>query len=498
MMVLNIFLIVFLANATENLSNKLLNIVNKMKLNKQYDEFDILKTYEIDYISYNDTNLDIDKIELNNNVTQTEIIISNYEDTIDECIEMLYNNKNVKQGHRILIYDKNQYNFDNYKRLIDNLKEYNLQNKLQKNTIYYETFAEKNSLIYDCIFNDIQDINYLKNNRPYFYYLFYQCNGIYYFFNINIRELEPQIIFKKHLENHFRVKNYDVRLLTYFLNHSDFYDFNEIYGIPQFMKKETLEKNDIDKPELIDSFSLHYEEDVIIYKHQSNTTVFLHTKEIKKNTNDASKKIVISKIQFEDLKRLVLFMDTNRKNVDEINMLYKIIIKNYPIEKIFENIYRNKDTAIYIFVNEFRASSLLMSKDEFNILVSNTNVFDKTIISISGMKKDIEKKVKNFIQFITYENNYSTYMIKIIIILAFEQIINENKIALDIFKTIKNIVNIINENNKKNLYKENIDLVYIFDEILRYKETITQSVQDTWEDIFNEFLAFEVKKEKNN
>ncbi|WUR03212.1 uncharacterized protein VNE69_04041 [Vairimorpha necatrix] len=490
MITVNIFLAILFTRATENLQKTLNNIVAIKKDKKQYSTYDINKYYEVDYIIY-DIKSNHDQIDIINDGAKTTIITDHYEYVFEKCKEMLFHKRNSTKSPRILIFDKNYCNSKKYKRVIDNLQRYNLQNKLKENSFYYEVIAERDSLIYDCVIDNISELNFIKSDRPFYYYLCYQNQGIYYFFNINILDFKPQKIFTKHLKNQFLLKKYDKRFLFPIVVFFDFLDLNEIYGIPQYIRKETYYDGFLDASIHEDNFStFHYIEDAVIHIHKENVTLFSYRKEIENFTDITIKKIIMEESSFMDLKRLVIFSNTNQRNMDEINVLFKIIKNNFPIIRILKNIFRHKDSAVHIFLKEILISCNLINNNEWELLMKNIDLLGSNMAS-PRMKKNFKLFIAKFINYIS-SKNIITYTVKICIIMEFEEIINVESYIPDIFITLKNFLNSIYAKGNK----EKIDLITIFEEMLKYKEIISKSVHNTWDDIFDEFTAFE-KKEKN-
>ncbi|WUR04378.1 uncharacterized protein VNE69_08133 [Vairimorpha necatrix] len=486
MIALKIFYYFYLVQSTKYFV-KLNIVLNEQIKKKQYYTFDTTKGIYNDILMYEDVMSYISST----NKTKDENIMR----AIEKIKSELFDKDNIDDLNNVLIYEK--HDNDDYNKIIDGLIEYNYKVKNKENVFSYDIIVEKDSPTYKFIFDNnitAENVKFPKLSRPFLYNFVFKLDTIFYFTGINLKDLGIEEIFNVHLEKQFAYKNYNDRFLNLTLQNFNFFELNEVYGFKQYENTGIHEKRDLNDLDLkYHDFVILPSENIIKYKNTTKTIVFSYNKEFLNIYDDTKKNIVIDEVIYGDLLRLVKFYQKNQSNKNEINLLIRYISKNYPLKSLIESIYANKYTATYIFFEEIRTISKVLSRTDLNYIINNIDILKKASSCISGLHTKSNQIADNFIDFILYEDNNINYMIKICLIIEFEKHINNKNLDLRIFKTIKNISKLFESTNK-----DEVDIVLLFEELLNKKDVICEAIKSTWNDIFKAFLYLKNKKEEIN
>ncbi|WUR03280.1 uncharacterized protein VNE69_04106 [Vairimorpha necatrix] len=239
------------------------------------------------------------------------------------------------------------------------------------------------------------------------------------------------------------------------------------------------------------TFIIDSEKATIKYANNKNTIIFSQNLESIDSYDVTIKKRVLNRKIFNDFKRLVNFINKNKNNINEVNLFMRYIERNYSLIKIMKSIYENADSAIHICFEVICTSSNLIRKGEMDILKNDISILDKAILFIQGM--NIDQNLNNIINYITSMDNDITFMIKVCLMMEFENHVNNHYINEKLYKFLHDISRSINASDENK-----IDLVLLFEEIVKYQEMLSSSVSDTWENISMAFLKLKEKIEKLN
>ncbi|WUR03279.1 uncharacterized protein VNE69_04106 [Vairimorpha necatrix] len=491
------FSFILLVKATGYLNYKLETVVKNQLTSENFFTYDSMNSeYEKHYIDICAIESEISSTHKSSKKIFSFLMSDQFDKIIEICIEKYFKQKKINQKYNVLVFTINT--SKNHRIIIKKLKEYNLEIKNDENTFFYDAIIEDNSPIDNFISHIIENpncVNYvakLKTTCPLVYYFVYEINTIYHFVEINILDLEFEKDFIAHLKYKNLKRKDKGRFLTHILKIFDFFDLNEIYANSQYPRKVISKKHNFSDMDLKNhTFIIDSEKATIKYANNKNTIIFSQNLESIDSYDVTIKKRVLNRKIFNDFKRLVNFINKNKNNINEVNLFMRYIERNYSLIKIMKSIYENADSAIHICFEVICTSSNLIRKGEMDILKNDISILDKAILFIQGM--NIDQNLNNIINYITSMDNDITFMIKVCLMMEFENHVNNHYINEKLYKFLHDISRSINASDENK-----IDLVLLFEEIVKYQEMLSSSVSDTWENISMAFLKLKEKIEKLN
>ncbi|WUR03689.1 uncharacterized protein VNE69_06013 [Vairimorpha necatrix] len=423
MRIANTFLVILIIKSAEQQCHELNNYIKTKTTKKQFMKYDLGKKYEIDYLKYDNDKLLIHK----NNKSIYKIKSYDFVKAFEEVQKILLNNETSIKSPKILVYAKNANNSTGYNNIIIGIKNYNTKDDKWN----YDMVIEENSGIYNYIFSYKFDdeISCIKNDYiPFLYTFINSVDGIYYFYEIDITEIDLQKLFEVHVERYCTGDKYQKVILLQMLKLFDFVTLSEVYDITKFQNYKVtseVEKLIDEQDENYTFFEINNQYGSIICKHEENAKIFCYRKNLYKNEKN-NQEIFISRPKFAKMKRIVMLMNTKQIKNSEINLIYKLIENNDLTIRILKSIFLNKTSAVHFLFEELLKSSDLLSKMGLKVLTKSTNAFENYIMIVTGQKKQFMEDGTAFIKYLNNEHNNTSYMIKICLIMELEKIIGEN------------------------------------------------------------------------
>ncbi|WUR03575.1 uncharacterized protein VNE69_05164 [Vairimorpha necatrix] len=493
--------VLFFTRECQHVYNKLNTaIINKID-EGDYCTINLEKRYMIVYLSEDylssGTELDI-KIKIYNSNNELKChtikIKQGYKEPKDLFHEIEDNilNAHIKYNpnHIILIYSKEKFRSSEiFKKIIMLLKEAN--NKIKENFFkpdFYYTYIIRSDFLWGRMFEKIRDFSIDGNDEPIKIPVIYvrrkdkdvkrrinlciRAEKIFYFFEINLQELDPEKLVSLFEWKSSYVNNPEKKIGTYFYDLHKLVYVSEIDTRPSCFwictsKKITMAKT---------KFKIFMLKDKIKFKQKAGDFIY----SLNTNSNVNSTTMIIKNEIFTEFKEIfkeISVIENEDIIVKSIGMLYKVMEKGNKLLFLLGRILSRPGAALNIIFAHFLLHHGIIDGNELNKIIGKDEQaeFNKT-----QLLEKILKHTPNF------------YSIKFCLLLEFERYINENDVKHDkIFSTFIKIWDLIRlkEQNQskssidpyKKLGKDNIYVTKLYYEVLGWHNIdIKEFKYDVW------------------
>ncbi|WUR02746.1 uncharacterized protein VNE69_02265 [Vairimorpha necatrix] len=499
MICLKFFSLFFLTQASQFIYNIIGEIVLEKIEKREFEIFNLKKNYCKMFIKFSfDTDCltqqIYDKSVKNNGNEKIRLsLATNTDDEINKIFKKSIFSNGYK-GHKkmILVYNKDESN-----RMIEIIKKINSERAKQSkpNVFCFENIIEKEYLEENyksetyLSREEAESKHYkkvfdIKKDNEFFLRLTIRRKAVLYYFDINVKEITnkylqklnqsdnniTKIISDNGLNENILDMIYEEKLvyntmivLIAFLQVS--YDDESVSNILYLYKlTEVTNIKACNMSKLIFCTLDHVECKSINFSATINKNEIIFQNQNVYDIRD-------SKEFADDFKKICkIFYEINLTDFEEIEMFYQLLKTNNKVEMLVDKLFTKKGYALNIF--------FIHLCESFGIKQKNRNT--KTIMKIFET---------NCIEF--------DYMMKILIFIKAEELINENKELNDpILKQLKDIGNIFNKKCRSNLFFKNnenlyINLLKIFGRIISFKADIKRFNKFIWTGIIKTMSLFE-------
>ncbi|WUR03210.1 uncharacterized protein VNE69_04039 [Vairimorpha necatrix] len=395
--------------------------------------------------------------------------------------KMLHECNTYLPDYIILLYSKMDYEINpTYKLIINQIKNLNgprTQTSI-RNTIHYDHIVEE-SIHYAIMFSkikkhsikklgDLETLDsapmFIKKNNNVFICFFINLEHIYYFFEIDIRELNLKNIFNS---ANFRTshKNKTDKQISNLFRHIYKYAYMDKIRTSSFifLLRERIDDIELNNGGLkirINKSDVNFIQDSICYTYYSRNMGYILKSDVRITTKCFT--------EFEMLFDKIFSINDNNELISGVDMFYRLIESDNKVEFLLQRILNNCGTAINIMFAHLVFSEKLIDENELNEIIMQSN---SEITEHAKLINSILKSLSN------HRILSSTFLMKICLFLEAEQYLNENKMDNDsIFGTLKKIGQLITSKKDCKRTKdpgvtsknEFIDLSKIYHEAIKY------------------------------